>query len=161
MAIEYIYIYIYRSGYWQRSLVTEPSKNSTLFIHVISCFMRILGTSFAEGWLSIDTFVCSFGDNYLLLLFAYWGLDEQEPPQEALARRPCDFSIPVSRRVVFPFRSGRWKNRSCKLKLLAGGLEHVLFSISYMGMENHPNWLSLHHFRGVSNGFQSTTNQII
>ena len=53
MAIEYIYIYmymynIYRSGYWQRSLVTESSKN-TLFIHVISCFVRMLGTSFAEG----------------------------------------------------------------------------------------------------------------
>ena len=72
----------------------------------------------------------------MLLLFAYWGLDEQEPPQEALARRPCDFSIPVSRRVFsFPFRCGRWKNRSCKLELLVGGLEHVLFSISYMGME--------------------------
>ena len=45
------------------------------------------------------------------------------------------------------------------LRLLIGGLEHVLSSFPFFYWEcHHPNWLSLHHF---SERYRSTTNQII
>ena len=58
--------------------------------------------------------------------------------------------------LILRYHQSFSKKKSPELVGLVGGLEHGFnFSIQ-LGMKNHPNWLSLHHF---SEGFGYTTNQ--